>query len=156
VLACIVLLAVVPACADVSALSFRTDKRLHWREPDDRELIELPVRISWRMTDYEADGGRFAVFVDRAPIRPNQTLRAVAGDDDSCKRDPACPDAEYLAQRRVYTTETTEVTLDQIAPLVGREKTQLHQLTVVLLDASGRRLGESAWTRRFRLERARY
>jgi hypothetical protein len=149
-----VTLAVLSGCVDVADLSFRVDKRLHWQAPDDRELIELPLTIDWTMDDF--DEAAFAVFVDRAPIKPGQSLEAVAGDDDACRDDPECPDADYLAQRRVYVTTETSITIERVAPLAGRERKQLHQVVIVLLGEDGRRSGESSWSRRFRLERERF
>jgi hypothetical protein len=98
--------------------------------------------------------GSFAVFVDRAPVQPGKTLRSIAGGDAACQRDPTCPNADYLAQRRVYATKQPSIELTEVAPLrASRDQVQLHTVTVVLLDGSGRRVGESAWTREFRLRR---
>jgi hypothetical protein len=134
-------------------LSFRVDKRLHWQAPPARALVKLPVVVSWSMPAF-APGGRFAIFVDRAPIKPGQTLRAVGSNDASCKHDPTCPNADYLAQRQIYTTSSPSITLTEVSPLrTSRDRVQLHQLSVVLLDATGHRIGESAWTREFRLRR---
>jgi hypothetical protein len=149
-LAVVVLLAGLTGCAH--NLNFRTDHRLHWVGPPARKLVNVPFTLAWQF-----DGSRpaeFAVFVDRAPIKPGQTLKAVAGGDAACKTDPTCPDASYLADRQVYTTTGTTLALSQVNALTSdREGTQLHTATVVLLDQSGRRIGESAWTREFKLRR---
>ena len=99
--------------------------------------------------------GYFAIFVDRPPVAPGKTLRAVADRDTSCLRTPGCPDASYLADRQIYTTAGDRFVLDRVADFVdNREKEQLHEVTVVLLDSAGRRIGESAWYLEFWLPRA--
>ena len=115
------------------------------------------MRVAWDAPGIElgAVGGpaRFAVFVDRAPIRPGQSLRAV-GDDD-CRRTPGCPDDEYLRERYVFLTCATSLTLDTLPAKSGTTRTgadDTHDLTIVLVDADGRRLGEAAWTVEFRAE----
>ena len=46
----------------------------------------------------------------------------------------------------MFPTTSTSLRLVQIPTILGdREKLQLHTITVVLLDTSGRRIGESAW-----------
>jgi hypothetical protein len=147
-------LALVGAVA-CSNLSFRVDHRLHWTGPHERKLTQLPVTVSWTFSG--PPPATFAVFVDREPIKPGQTLKAVAGGDKSCKADPKCPTADYLAARQVYTTTGTSVTLDQIPALTStRDAVQLHSATVVMLDATGHRVGETAWTREFKLRRVSF
>lgn len=151
------------ACTDVS---FRIDRRLHFLAPRDRDVVKVPFTLRWSMADFQVVGpgqgtptrhaGYFAVFVDRAPVHPGQSLKAVAGGDRQCKLQPGCPDTQYLADHRVYTTTGTSFTLTQVPAVAGsRDTVQLHQVTVVLLDASGRRIGESAWTRQFKMRRVR-
>jgi hypothetical protein len=153
------------ACTlQVSNLNFRVDKRLHFTAPRDRELVTEPVTVSWRMRDFTIEAphsappsrraGYFAIFVDRSPIRPGQTLDAVAHGDRACELDPHCPNPSYLAARQVYTTTHTSFTLHRVAVLTGTaDNTQLHDVTVVLLDTSGRRIGESFWTRTFAMKK---
>jgi hypothetical protein len=141
------------ACANLSNLNFRIDHRLHWQGPRERALVQTPLTLTWSF-DRLPPGSTFAVFVDRAPVKPGQTLKAVASGDRACKSDPTCPNAEYLAERRVYATTGMTLSLDLVAPLAGnRDHVQLHQATIVLLDAAGRRVGESAWTRQFKVRR---
>jgi len=137
-------------------LAFRVDNRLQFTSPPNRTLVQNPVTVGWRMSDFriEAEGGGgvvrgagyFAVFVDRAPIRPGQTMRSVASGDLECLHQPGCPDRAYLAERQIYTTTATQITLGQIPSISGdNEQIQLHTVTVVLMDTSGHRVGESAW-----------
>jgi hypothetical protein len=150
------------SCA-IHGLAFEEDNRLHFVQPRGRQQVTLPVTISWNIADFVVAGpghrtassheGYFAVFVDRAPIRPDQTLRAVAGNDETCLHDPQCPDQEYLASRGVYVTTNDTVVLPTLPALSGRETNQLHEVTVVLMNSAGHRIGESAWYIDFWLRR---
>jgi len=144
------------AVADWHDLSFRTDDRLHFVTPKNRSKVQQPVKVAWTVHGFRVaaagseppsrGAGYFVVFVDRTPVRPGQTLRAVAAGDPFCNRDPKCPDANYLEQHQIYVTTQTSMTLPQIANLVGdRNTVQLHTITVVLMDTAGHRIGESAW-----------
>lgn len=161
-----ILLAVIACCSaialagcNVSNLAFTTDNRLHFTAPGSRALVHLPVRLAWDMSDFTLvtpgsvpptpHAGYFAIFVDRVPIRAGQSLLTLA--DKSCRETPGCYNADYLAARGVYTTSDTSYTLAQIASVDSYQKVQLHEVTIVLLDSSGHRLGESAWYRDFRL-----
>jgi hypothetical protein len=151
---------VLPGCG-IHHLSFTTDTRLHITGPKSRALVMLPVTISWTITGFSvvppgtappsSRAGFFAVFLDRAPVRPGQTVASVA--DSQCRRSPGCVNATYLAVRGVYTTETDSLTLKELAQLNDYRSVQLHEATVVLVDASGRRIGESAWYVDFRVRR---
>ena len=143
-------------------LSFRVDNRLHFTTPKARSKVHQPVHLVWTMRDFRIaapgseppsrDAGYFAVFVDRTPIRPGQTMRAVAGSDPACRHDPKCPDKTYLDQHEVYTTTDLSMTLPQIPNVLGdKEKVQHHTVTIVLMDTSGHRIGESAWQLDFRI-----
>ena len=136
--------------------NFRVDHRLQFLSPPDRALVGAPLRVEWRMSGFavqaegsappQRDAGYFAVFVDRAPIRPDQTMRSVASRDPQCLHTPGCPDPAYLQQRQIYLTTSPSVTLEQIPPLAGDDESiQLHTITVVLMDTAGHRIGESAW-----------
>jgi len=150
-------------CANYGELLFVKDERLRFTAPKDYEEVETPVRVEWTMEDFEVlppdadvepteEAGYFAVFVDRAPIKPGRTLEDVADRDPACKADPRCPDKQYLNANGVYVTRKPQVTLSTVAPLDNKERVQLHQLTVILLDSEGRRIGEYAWFLRFKLE----
>jgi hypothetical protein len=137
-------------------LNFRTDNRLHFLSPEPRATTKQPVTVTWRMDDFRVaaqgseppsrDAGYFAVFVDATPIKPGHTMDDVAKGDPFCQRSPTCPDKKYLADHRVYTTTNTSIKLPLIPNITGsKEKLQLHSITVVLMDTSGHRIGESAW-----------
>ena len=169
-------------CVDLDEMQFVKDHRLQFQSPEDYELAELPLEVSWTMEDFEVlpkpekkaragrgakgakavtvaqvpepteDAGYFAVFVDRAPIKPGRTLEDVGNGDPLCEDNPGCPDKAYLEAEGVYTTYEPTVTLELVKALSSKEKIQLHQVTVILLDSEGRRIGEHAWFRQFKLE----
>ena len=97
------------------------------------------------------DAGYFAIFIDRAPVRPGQTLAAIA--DRQCRRTPGCVNAGYLSDRGVYTTTSDSLTLTQVASLNSYQNVQTHEATVVLVDSAGKRVGESAWYLDFRMRK---
>ena len=163
----LVLLAVTLAAASACGfgtrgLAFTNDDRVEITSPEDRQKLRLPVTIDWTIDDFEVTGpgrgsgdreGYFAVFVDRSPMPPGKTLRHIAKDDRSCRVDDGCPDAEYLAARGVYTTTETELVLEMMSKTARDGRREFHDVTVVLLDPDGRRIGESAWHVRFELQR---
>lgn len=144
--------AVLSGCG--SGLSFRADHRLDVTSPRSRTSVHLPVTVRWTMRDFDHPGGYYALFVDRAPVRPGQTVESLA--DGDCRRTPGCPDRSYLAARGVYTTAGTSLTLTAVDPVNSYDRIQTHEVTIVLMDRTGRRIGESAWYVDFRLPRGTY
>jgi hypothetical protein len=158
----LIVLVLLGGCADYSELQFVQDHRLTFTAPGNNELVETPFKLKWRMDDFEVlpkrskaeptdDAGYYAVFVDLAPVKPNHTLDDVGNDDPACESDPRCPDQEYLNAKGVYVTRKPQITLDVVAPLPTKERVQRHEVTVVLLDSEGRRIGESAWWLKFKM-----
>jgi hypothetical protein len=145
-------------------LNFRVDNRLHFLSPKDRSSQHLPVTIRWRVTDFTvaAPGsappgdaaGYFALFVDQAPIRPGQSLKAVCKADLFARGDRNCPTEAYLEGKLIYRTTADQLTMDSLPNVPGnKDREQLHTFVVVLLDTAGRRIGESAWELDLRLPR---
>ena len=144
-------------------LAFRTDERLTIVQPDDRSTVSLPVTIDWDVRDFDVTGpggavregtGYFAVFVDATPVPPGKKLSWIARKDTDCRSADGCPDEEYLAARGVYTTAETELVLEQLLRTDDREgRRERHRATIVLLDASGTRIGESAFEVAVELDR---
>lgn len=134
-------------------LAFRVDDRVTITAPEDHSEVTLPVTLRWRVEEFEVvepgtpvreNAGYFAVFVDRSPMPPGKDLRWLARDDAACQSDEGCPDAEYLAGLDVYPTTATELVLKELDE--GREgRRERHKATIVLLDGSGTRIGESAF-----------
>jgi hypothetical protein len=143
-------------------LAFRVDERLTFSAPEDRASVRLPVRLAWDIRDFEItppggepreDAGYFAVFVDTTPMPPGKPLRWLARNDNSCREDSGCPDQEYLEARGVYTTTETELVLEQLPRSADEERRERHRATIVLLDATGSRIGESAFEIAFDVDR---
>jgi hypothetical protein len=147
-LAVALLVTVLPACG-VSGLSFVQDDRLSITAPKDRAEVELPVTVRWEVEDFE---GTFAVFVDRAPVPGGQTLEWLARDDEICETTPGCPDEQWFADRHVFHTAETEITLERLPDLDRTEQREMHEITVVLIDERGRRVGESAFGVQFEVD----
>lgn len=157
----VVLASVVGSCA-VGDLQFRNDHRLDFAAPDAREHVELPLTVRWTMEDFDLvgldgsssdDRGVFAVFVDRAPMAVGEDLEWVARDVPDCDASTACPTPEQLAERDVYVTTDTELTIERLPEASGRVGDEQHFVNVVLLDGTGRRIGESAWYLPFTTDR---
>jgi hypothetical protein len=146
----------------VSGLSFVQDDRLSIVQPDDRDTVDLPMTVRWTIEDFRVtgrtgralkDAGYFGVFVDRAPQAPGKTVESLASDDAGCKVDPNCPNEDYFATRGVFTTDDTELTIDFLPELTRGDNRDFHELTVVLLNGEGERIGESAFQVEFEVAR---
>jgi hypothetical protein len=158
-----VLAASVSACA-LNGLAFKIDDRVRIVSPGEREAVPLPVTIDWEVSDFTVTGrdgsqepaaGFFGVFVDRAPQPPGQPIEWFARDDETCRPADNCPNRRYLADRGVYTTEETEFVVENLPPPPEElaDRRELHEVTIVLLDGSGRRIGESAFKAEFEVTR---
>lgn len=134
-------------------LSFRLDERVSLVSPSNHAKVDLPLSVRWTADDFSTtDGASFGVLVDRTPPPPGKTLAWLFRNDDSCG-ETGCEDTAYREQRGVFQTRTTEVVLEEVATIGERNDGDGHEVTVILLDAQGRRVGEGAWSRQFRVER---
>ena len=148
-----VLLALFTSGCAVRGIAFREDDRLSFVSPGDRDEVTLPVTITWEVDDFDVpEDGSFGVFVDRAPQPPGKSLEWLARNDNTCRPEDGCPDEEWFAQRDVFRTTETEHTIDRL-PARSDDRRELHEITVVLLDADGRRVGETGWTLELQVER---
>jgi hypothetical protein len=146
-----VLAAIVTAVPACSGLEFVQDRRLSFTSPASQKLTKLPVTLAWTMKDFSTSGptgGEYAVFIDKAPMKIGKTLRSLLPGGTT-------PTAALLANINVYATHTTSVVLT-LVPDIGSDHgtRQQHMATVVLLDAQGKRVNESAWSRSFDLKKA--
>jgi hypothetical protein len=122
--------ALLTSACGPEGLDFRQDHRLAVVAPDGVPTVHLPLAVRWRFLGPlgEADGpAGFAVFVDRAPLGPGETLSSLDA-------------AERRAVTVTTATEATVSSVDSNASGGARE----HQATVVLLDSGGRRIGEAS------------
>jgi hypothetical protein len=135
-----VLVVVLGGCA------LRDDASLRFRSPPDGARVTGAVRLTWTAGDVPP-GGRYAIFVDRAPMRPGRDLDSLADSNALCRRLPGCPDADWLADNHVWVSERPELVLPALPASVGRRAPgglRRHELTLVVLDGTGRRVTEAA------------
>lgn len=144
---CCATLAIGLSACGVSGLAFRTDTRVGIVEPHDRTTVDLPVTVRWTAEDdlFDPDGGSFGVLVDRAPPPPGKTLAWLFRGDDECAGAPGCPTAAYMEERRVHETTALSFTVERVTFSQDTERRMFHEVTLILLDEHGRRLGEAAW-----------
>lgn len=98
---------------------------------------------------------RWAVFFDASPMRPGQTLRSLVPLGDPCLADAGCPDEKWLADRNVYVSSATRLTVQQLPDFRGENRSRdQHEVSIVRLDERGARVGESVFVREFEIHRA--
>jgi hypothetical protein len=139
-------LGTLPSCA-VTELEYRNDHRLELLTPTDLVTVRTPFLIRWRVhnfvlsaapTDCQSGAGHVAIFIDRAPIAPGDTLEGMTNAElGGVVADP--PADGYRVQ--------------QLGPLLNAPKGEenLHEVTIALLDCHGRRVGESSAYVQFRV-----
>jgi hypothetical protein len=158
----VVAIAMLAGACVPQGLALVQDKRLEIVAPVARTTVRQPVTIRWRVHGFQItgrdgratpDAGYFGVFVDTTPVPPGKPLSWVAHDDRRCRATPGCPDAAYLADHRTYAVSSTSFTLDVLPDLNTYSGHELHEVTVVLLDGTGHRIGESAWYVNFYFDR---
>lgn len=126
--------------------------------------MTLPVVVSWKAKDFEISSGdsgpgplsgNFGVYVDTTPQPPGEGLDYFFRRDPACRGGISCLTPQYLAQRGVFTTTETSHMITAIGKRLGVPKDQQdwHEVTVVLLDGRGRRIGESGDWVMLKLER---
>lgn len=109
---------------------FRNDHRIEILEPGKYATVSQPLTVRWRAKDFDPPtDGRFLVFVDRDPQPPGQTIAYFRRDRDD-----------------IYETSSARLVIQTFTPRPGANDTErnLHDVTVVLTDTEGRRVGESA------------
>jgi hypothetical protein len=137
-------------CA-LNGLAFAQDERVHIQSPASEATVDLPFDVRWTAEHFD---GKFLVLFDRSPMRPGQTLLSLVPHNDPCRSRPRCPDAQWLADHSLFLTADTHVHVDDLAEeRTNKRAKDRHQLTIVLLDRQGRRVGESAFIREFTVAR---
>lgn len=145
------------AACGTHGLSLVQDQRVDVVHPDDRSKVELPVTVRWTVKDFAVGpgAGSFGVFVDRAPQPVGKPLSWLVRGEAGCTGADAanCATPEFLAQHSIFQTRDTSFLVDQVNKLTGSEAgRQFHEVTVVLLDANGARVGEGAWPVQFEVK----
>lgn len=122
-------LALLAGSAGCSGLQFVDDNGLLITSPKNKAVVELPVQVRWERKTGVPTPATYAVYVDRIPPRSGTKDAKARGERDG-----------------VYLTSATALTLRDLAPRLGArtQDRNKHEITVVMLDAQGRRLGERA------------
>jgi hypothetical protein len=113
------------------SMLFRNDHRIDILSPSNLSTVSQPVTLQWSARDFSAPAsGTFAVFVDRDPMPPGDGL------DDFNVHD----------RQGIYVLDGTSLHLDALAPQAGADPAEQnhHDVTVVMLDTQGHRIGEYA------------
>jgi hypothetical protein len=141
----------------VNDLSFVQDDRVDIVAPKERAEVALPVQIRWTVEDFAVGPGQgsFGVLVDREPPRPGKTLLSLFSNSEECRGQGGaqnCSGPDFLATRGAFQTTETAVTIDRLPDTGDDGRREFHEVTVVLLDEDGRRVGESGWTVQFEVK----
>jgi len=139
----------------------RQDERVKILSPGDNSDVQLPVTIDWSVSDdfritgpdgkEDPSAGYFAVFVDREPPAHGRTLASLARGDTSCRVDEGCPDAAWFALRNVFPTSATEFIINSVPRSTVDNSKRFHRVAIILVDGTGRRIGESAFAVDFKV-----
>jgi hypothetical protein len=73
-----------------------------------------------------------------------------------CKNTPSlCSNTDFLAQRDIHMTTGTTFVIERLPLPSGdaERRREFHDVTIVLLDGRGERIGESAFVRQFEVNR---
>jgi hypothetical protein len=141
-------LAVVAIAGCDPSWAIRADHSLHIVSPKGRTTSTLPLTISWTMT--AGYTGSYLVVIDRSPPGVGQKVVSLVKNETDCKNEmlASCTTTAALATRGIYRTDATTIKLSAIPRKSGASKAERmrHVLTIVLLDSSGRRRGDAAWS----------
>lgn len=153
----LVLLVALAGCS-TSGMAFMVDDSIRVTAPEPRSTVSLPVTVRWldasppavtRVAPADPEAEYYAVFVDRAPVRPGASVVDVIDDVDrrTCLAAPQCPDPKVLRDRGVLLTESTEVELEFLRdqrPASRATSKDPHEVAVVRMRGD-RRTGEAAF-----------
>jgi hypothetical protein len=119
---------------------FQQSDRVQIVSPQIYSTVPEPLTIHWQTKGFSAPGdGSFAVFVDRDPMPPGESLNYFGQQD----RDG------------IHVLTATSLHIDVLSQQVGVDPAERnhHDVTVVLLDSSGHRIGEYAGFTEFNVVR---
>jgi len=131
--------------------------------PQNHSSQRLPVTVRWTSHGFKVtgpdgaarpDAGYYALFLDREPPAPGQPVSVLAKDDPRCSPRDGCPDAKWFADHHIYPTTATQFVIDVLPTFSKEDREKFHEVTVVLLDGTGRRIGESAFSVEFKVRSA--
>lgn len=146
-----VVLLALAGCAGASG-ALTLDDSFEILQPAPLQVVEPPFEVRW--AGDLGPGESFALFVDRGPIAPGESLADAFADE--CDGDEGCPDEVFLSARGVYVTDGNEVEVPLLMPRGGADGApdlEVHHVTIVVLDADGTRRGERSWATELRVAR---
>lgn len=113
-------------------LLFKQDHRIVIDSPRPYSHVRQPLTLSWTARNFVPGAdGTYAIFVDTDPISPGASIK----------------DLTVAERRAVYVQDSTTLdlsrTLKPKAVADPLEKNH-HDITVILIDRDGRRIGEEA------------
>lgn len=150
-LGALAVLATLTGCGGVSG-AVVADDSLEIVSPAPLDVVSTPFEVRW---EGEPGTGRsFAVFIDRRPIAPGQSLEEAF--EEACDDAAGCPDESFLSARGVHVTEENELEIVLLSPrggIDGATDLDVHRATIVLVDDDGVRRGEQSWSTEFRVQR---
>lgn len=121
---------VVTSCKP--GLLFKNDHRITILYPENHSSVKEPVKIEWKARDFTpGTDGRFAVFIDRDPMPPGESIDHF-------------PFAQRTQGIFILDAYSLEVELFTRRSGVDSAERDHHDVTVVIVDKRGRRLGETA------------
>lgn len=166
-LAAVNICALLMAGCAINGLNFVEDKRVTIVSPRDRAKVKLPVTIRWKVHDFKItgrdgsrriDAGYFGVYVDQNPQPPDKDQASLVRNTEACRLNPGCPGKEFLASINIHSTTETKFTIEKIPEPrtdTAQKRREFHEVTVVLLNGRGERIGESAFNLEFEVDRGR-
>lgn len=118
-----------------NGLIFRDDGSFVVDSPHKNQVVSQPVTVRWHLKPGTASPAGYAVFLDRTPPRPGGRL---PGPND---------------RLNITVTTDTSVRISDIQPTnaVSDEDKNRHDVTIIMLDANGRRISELSGFVRFKV-----
>lgn len=136
---------VLAAGCRVQGIDLMQDTRLTIISPANRATVSPPLVVRWTARDIPTRN-RFLVIFDGSPPPPGEGLDWFARNDNLCRATPGCPDERYLTNNHIYVTADPRLAIQALAPDedVPSSRRNRHNVTVVLIDERGRRIGETS------------
>lgn len=147
----VAVLLALAGCGGASA-ALTLDESVEIVQPAPLQVVATPFAVRW--TGDLGPGESFALFVDRAPIAPGESLAEAFADE--CDGGEGCPDEAFLSARGVHVADGNEIEVPLLMPRGGADGApdlEVHHLTLVVLDDDGARRGERSWSTELRVAR---
>lgn len=138
-----------------TGMTFSKSDSLKMLAPSTASRVSLPLTVRWTAGAADAPpGSRFAAFLDRGTVSPGEAVTSVLTEE--CAKQPkTCNQSQLLAEAGVFLTTTPSLLLRTLPTKLthGTTGQEIHTLTVVVVDGSGKRRGEEFIRTEFEYER---